>query len=501
MAYTKTPMESTDQTKTIPLMFDWDSRDVTNTKDSLATNVVWDIVGNKATGEAYFQAIKREGIGLYQTPASGQSIASVFFWEEALLTVYIGSFGTTAYAQDGTVAWTVAVPSLDPSDKAGFTNFQYEDGTNQLAVLAANTLYMITPAGVVSTVTDIDFPPNVRPYVSFLDGYLFIADQAGTIWNCDNNNPLSWSASNFISSEAYADGAVALVRHGVYLVLLGTSSIEFFYDAANPTGTPLARYSATAPRIGCKGGVVACGDVIYFIGAPANGNASLFRINGLKVEPLGTFTSNRYMEVIAQSPKLDFPGHIFNINGHTLYSFSPYAAAGELAPTTAIFMYDTVTEQWSRIASPITVGFTLKSSTYVSNVTAGTEPYTLMVFAGLGQQDRSYRFQRTLYQDVGANFIVEFITNNKDFGTRRVKFGARLLLHCDSTPASSLCSVSWTDDDYLTYSPTRTMDLRYDYPHIYALGQFRRRAFKVNYFDNFPMRWQMLELDYSQGQA
>lgn len=500
MAYTKTPMESTDQTKTVPFLFELETRSPTESKDNDALNVVWDIVPNQGTGDGYYQAVKREGLSAFETTATPEAVNGLFYWAQGNVVVAAGEFGLQAYFTNGTSSWSSAVAIFSDSAKQiGFTNFAYEDGTNDLIVTDGNVLAKVTVAGTVTLITDPDRPVFHRPYPVFLDGYLFLADDKGNIQNSVNNNPTSWNAGEFITAEAYPDRITALIRHGVYIVALGASSVEFFYDAANPTGTPLAKQSSTTPRIGYMGGLTTYGDNIYFIGLPANGNPTVCEISGLKVNLIGNATIERQIEGTVPNNTgdnvSDFPGHIFTINGHALYVWK-----GNNLKTYAL---DLTTKLWLRLETHLSnsTGFNARASTYVDVPPSGVKPFTLVSFGNTVNVKNLYAFRETVYQDNGVNYVVQFVTRNLDFGTRRVKFGSRLLVHCDQTPSTSFCNISWTDNDYQTFSTPRTVDVSNVYPTLYALGQFRKRGWKLTYSDNFPMRWQQLELDYSQGQA
>lgn len=110
-----------------------------------------------------------------------------------------------------------------------------------------------------------------------------------------------------------------------------------------------------------------------------------------------------------------------------------------------------------------------------------------------------YRFSDTAYQDNGVNFEMKFRTSMENFGTNRIKFGTRILVDCDQTPTTSNVMISWTDNDYQTFSTPRAVDVSHAYKQLYALGRFRKRAYQVTYSDNFPMRMNGLEFDYVQG--
>lgn len=101
------------------------------------------------------------------------------------------------------------------------------------------------------------FPTTTSSSVKTLNGYIFVC-VAGDIYNSDLDLPDSWNTTDFISTEIYPDPVVALGKYKNYLVAFGENTIEFFYDAANTSGSPLARQEGIIHNIGCIGQAAVC---------------------------------------------------------------------------------------------------------------------------------------------------------------------------------------------------------------------------------------------------
>ena len=494
MAFTRTPMESTDQTKDIPLLQQWQSRDAAGLKDVESINVVWDVVNDPV--EPYHVAIKREGLSPFPVSLPPSELYGSFFWKTstAPLLVFIGAFGTWVInAQTG--AFVGNDPSVVFSNNIiGRTVFKFEDGTEKLIITDGANLVSMDETGIMVTITDPDRPVTHRPYPVYLDGYLFLADDKGNIANSDYNNPASWSTSNFINAEAYPDKLLALARHGVYIVAFGEDSIQFFYDAANPTGTPLAVYGASSPQIGFRGGLAEYGDTLIFTAVANNGQINVYSLEGFKANIIGTSTVSRRLDTYLSTGTFIRSGHLLEINGHSLYTWADFSTSSP-QPLDSVWAVDLETKLWTKLEAFGLTSFPIRTSVLVEN---NSQFYTFVSFSGTVQP---FRFLPIVYRDNGIDFRMQFTTKNYDFGTRRMKFGARLIVSADQTPTSSNCTISWSDDDYQTFSTPRPVDLSGTYTQLYALGKFRKRAFRVNYTGNFPMRFTKLELDYSQGQA
>ena len=107
-------------------------------------------------------------------------------------------------------------------------------------------------------------------------------------------------------------------------------------------------------------------------------------------------------------------------------------------------------------------------------------------------------YKSTYYQDNGATpFNVYIRTGLFDAGTKRMKFWGRLDVVGDQT--ASLPTISYTDDDYQTYSTPRAVDMSTVRPALFRNGASRRRAWVYQQQDNLPMRVQYLEQQFELG--
>lgn len=489
MAYTKTPMQDTEKNTRVPLFYQWENRftesgtyNALNTKDAGNTNVVFEAISSP-TGESYFRAMKRDGTYLWALPSppTGTIVGMATFGNNI---VVVTSTEIRVYSESGVL---VSVNAQVWGVNVGFTEFLYEDGTVGLVISDSNTFGVLNPGFVWTVCTDPDRPTNQLPYPVFLDGYLFLASNS-QIFNSVNNDPLSWVASDFIYAEAYPDTINALGRVGDYVVAFGEYSTQWFYDAANPTGTPLAPVTGATKLIGFSSGLCAVKDEIYFIGHGKGTSLGLYVVSGLSVKQVDAGTISRYVARTNATAR----GVLLVMNGHTMYTISV---------DTSTYMFDLESKIWSNLL----FGTSQEEQSIAGAVVFvnNTSPRRYSTFFALNDtiNGRVYSFRNTLYQDNGVDFPVQFTTRSINFGTSRIKFGGRLLIVSDQTPSQSFMTVSWSDDDYQTFSTPRSIDLSKQYRQMYQLGSFRQRAFRVYYSDNFPMRWEGIELDYNQGQA
>lgn len=510
MAFTRAPMEATSKTVQIPLIYQWDNRrpssvapDDVDPKQTVAQNVYFESVQSESTGEAFYNVIKRDGTEVYQTTTEG-GILGVYYWQLKNWLVVVTPTNIKAYSTiNGALAVNTAYTWDTPKSTTagvGFTEFLYESGDVKLIIASTVNFGTLDQGGVWTVATDADRPQvtqDVYAYPVFLDGYLFFCGVDGNIYNSNLNDPLAWTAGNLISVESYPDKTQAIARVGNYIVALGTSSTEWFYDAANPTGTPLARVDGATKEIGYIQGLAQTEGSIYFVGRSAKSGASIYKIEGLKIMDIGTPTIRRWLTVTAILPNTR--GHVVIMGGHRFYLVTQNR--NTLTPIQT-YMFDLDNSMASSlILGSATQGpFIFASATIFESDLTTSYGAARTVFVEFGS-GVVYSFRDQVYQDNLVNYTCKFVTRPLDFGNRRTKFCSRLVFDTDQTSSTSTMSVSWSDDDMVTYTTPRTVDLSHVYEPLYQGGSFRKRSFRITYADDFPMRWRSVEIDYEQGQT
>lgn len=134
-----------------------------------------------------------------------------------------------------------------------------------------------------------NFPVTTSSSVKTLNGYIFVC-VGGDIYNSDLDLPDSWNTSDFISTEIYPDVVVALAKYKNYLVAFGQNTIEFFYDAANVSGSPLQRQEGILHNIGCmgQGMVIDNEDKIFWISQTSAQTYSLWTLDKFEAKKIST---------------------------------------------------------------------------------------------------------------------------------------------------------------------------------------------------------------------
>jgi hypothetical protein len=328
----------------------------------------------------------------------------------------------------------------------------------------------------------------------FLDGYLFvIKTDTGDIYNSDLDDPTSWTPGNYITSEINPDFALTLAKVKNYLVCFGTDGVEFFYDAANPSGSPLGRNESYYQPVTLQSSVCNVGDSLYFVGRLYNNTSRFYRLDGNSLTALSPSWVDRYLAILIGvsygedqiSKNLVFT---FSSNGHHFIGINLY--------TDFILVYDINEGFWYRWS----FGTAFNGNSNRIELAVKDINDDRVLFA-TGNQTSFSALDEQIYQDFNVNFTASYQTQDFDGGTFNWKSCHRVALHCDypTTSATSNAKISWSDDDGNTFSTPRDISVTTNNPYITQCGRFRTRNWKITYEDNYPFRLWGLSMDLNIG--
>lgn len=363
-------------------------------------------------------------------------------------------------------------------------------GTPYLAFVSTDSTGWYYPdAGALTKIADVDFPGNAGRTLTgefvFMDGYAFVMDTTGRIYNSDLNSITSWTSDNYTAAQMYPDLGIGLARYKNQLVAFGRETIEFFYNAGNETGSPLSRTPQTFVRMGCAGykAIAQFEDTVAWVSASDK--------NGVGVYLMDNFQPKRISipQIDAQIQLGSFDD--IYVSGVRLLGRS-FVVVTILATTFVYCIEDDSWHEWnSYSAYPLWHKLTGTSGN-------NSVVYSISARATGG---KVYKIDSTdlQYQDDGNNYTMLAQTNKYDADMMRRKFLTRLTIVGDQTASSTDLSISWTDDDYLTISSPRTVDLSDENQYLTNCGQFRRRAFFLSNTSNQFVRLEALEMQIKEG--
>jgi hypothetical protein len=338
----------------------------------------------------------------------------------------------------------------------------------------------------MAKIIDADFPSTATgPFVE-LDGYVFIGTSTGRIYNSDLNSITAWTSTNWIAVNMEADASVALSKAKNQIVAIGRNHIEFFYNAGNPSGSPLGRTEQAMIPIGSYStdNIVRFRDKTFFIGQDSGyENAGVWMLSGFEVKRLSTIPLTRMLS--QNSASLNADTIVLSAFEHQGKTFV-YFGMGNSSNLIADYLYCMESGEWVEAGYPYLMKFSEGLNAIALNSTSGiiysADPLT------------------PTYQDVGsASYTATIQTSLWDGGTDHRKFINKIRLVGD-TQASGTASISWSDDDYANYNTARTVDMTKMDKSLHGCGSCRRRSFKIQHSANTAWRVEALEIEFEEGE-
>ena len=330
------------------------------------------------------------------------------------------------------------------------------------------------------------FPTPHIPVTTFIDGYIVVA-KGSDVYTCVVDDPFSWLTTDYLTAEMFPDPIKSLARQNNQLVVFGSSSTEFFYDAANASGSPLSRNDGAVIQIG-----IAAPFCVYqnerfciFVGQSESGGRAVWVIEGFQPKKI----SDEYIERIidTETDMSDCHGYGLRTLGHMLFVLN-------LNTVNRTFVYDLDEKMWHEWSST-SVAFTQNQFAYGHAADNQVGKIKLLH----NTTGDVVTLDPTVYLDVADPISCEIYTNKYDMDTYSRKFMSGATLVGDGYSTANVVQLSWSNDDYQTWATDRPIDLNDSFPITQQLGHFRRRAFRLRHSENKPLRLESLEVVYDTG--
>lgn len=382
-------------------------------------------------------------------------------------TTSLGSITGTVVEITETIIGTTAYLLFSSSDSTGW---YYPDG------------------GALTKIADADFPGNagkttVGGFVC-MDGYTFIMDSTGNIWNSDLNSVTSWTATGSIQAQMYPDRGIGLSRYKNQIVAFGRDTIEFFADVGNPTGSPLQSTSQAFSKVGCIGSatILQFNDSLFWISSSEKGDIAVYGLDGYTPKVISNPAVEKILQVSTTSSLC--------LSGMNVFGKSQLIASGNLG-TYVLDLDDNIWSLWTSSGIPWN---------RTSSTTSGTPVTYGISVQSSDTSGKGYFVNQAsiVYQDGGTNYTMTIQTSRIDFDTINRKFLSKWSLIGD-VHANSTISVQWSDDDYTTWTTARTISMANVNQYLRNLGQFRRRAFRLSVSDAYAIRLESMEMELKGG--
>lgn len=454
------------------------------TKDQRFINCIPEKVTNPYTGAAKFYVSKRPGFARYATLKSGHVGNAIKVWSaKGSGTSIVSALGNTnsEVFENTTSLGSITGKVVEISETLIST-------TPYLAFASDNnTAWYYPDGGAVTQITDADFPGNAGRTITggfvFMDGYAFIMDTTGRVYNSDLNSIAAWSSDNYAVAQMYPDAGIGLLRYKNQLVAFGRETTEFFYNAGNETGSPLARTPQAFIRLGCAGpkALTQFEDTVAWVSSSDKNGVGVYVLDGYAPKRIST-------------PTVDTQLQLSNLSDVYVTAIRMVGKSFVVVTTTSTtFVYCLEDDSWHEWASTYPLWHKLTGTTGSNSLVYGISASSTN---GRVYVVNSSGFQ---YQDDGVDYTMTLQTTKFDGDTTARKFLNKLTLVGDQTPSTATMYVSWSDDDYNTFNTARTIDMSGSAQYLSNCGQFRRRAFKLVNSDSTFVRLEALEMQLKKG--
>jgi hypothetical protein len=486
-----------------------------------------------------------------------------YVYSYAIFTATTGT-GTTVMTistvTEGTVVVGMTLTGGTLSGNATITSFGTFDGTSGTVNLSVSDTWAnpttVTGEGFIQ-ITDPDYPEETVRGICYLDGTYYVMTPGGAIYGSDIEDPFTWSALNVIQANAEPDLGIALFRQLNLLCAFGEYSTQFFYDAGNPTGSPLLPYSSANLEVGCASAesIAQAENTLFYIGKARQKGRTIYKLDGTNLSPS---LSTPFIDRILDNDDLEGVTSFFiKIAGHGFYILT--------LPTSEItLVYDVGTGLWAKwtqqeagtaitgatftwanglvtgtktshglsdgqyveitLSNPSGYNYTGAVNVLTSNTftyplasnpgayvgSASILPFTetffnMASYTQVGNLDlvqdsttgTVYSVSTDTYEDNGIPIKFQLRTSKFDAGNNKEKYFAKFELIGDKVDATA--HVRYSNDDYQTWSNYRPVDLEAQRSQLYRTGRGRRRAYDIIIYDNHPIRLEAMEITLSEG--
>lgn len=362
---------------------------------------------------------------------------------------------------------------------------------------ATNTTVTMTPTALAKVIST-NFPTNAQGGFAFLDGYSFIQDVNGKVWNSNINTITTWGASSYISANKSPDIGKGVYVWKNYVVAFGKDSTEFFQNAGNPSGSVLRRIDGMARRIGIKSVTdTITGTPVHSFAYAKNVEDDLY-FAGQSKNAMGVYRiSESGLEKVSTQ-------HIDNIIYLKTPQISSVFCGGQIGVAVSCdlevtgypgdaMVYWPSSKVWTYWTSP-TDGGSDRGMWGRCSIDVSTFTNYLC-----GINGKRFTTDVTAFSDDGVAFDMFVQTPKLDLGTQNRKKIKSIGLVCDEQAAGTV-TVEFSDDDFESLVTLGTLDITGPQPRLYRGGSFRGgRAWRLTHNDTEDFRAEAIEIEYEEG--
>lgn len=485
---------------------------------SYAINAVFD----KYPDSGQWFATQRPGINTFEDASSTVADAAgrgVFYWEAVDKkyfvnndTVYQTSYsGSTMAITAGTEkVWFFEIGDylviLDPENNEGWT----------ISSAAATT---------INQIVDVDFPTEQTPALQLtrggivLNGKLYVGTTDGDIYESAIEDPTSWAALDFRNAEISPDDGVYIGEHHQHVVAIGTHSLEFFYDAGNPTGSTLSPRTDIDYSVGAtsRDSFWEEADLLFWVGYTESGGVSVYSLQNFVPVKISSPSIDTFLGSAITVDDIQLMGSGFQVGGRIYYVLTLYNLITTIQPTETL-VYELTSNRWylwelelNGIDYCPLMDWTKASDTRLGegilsngDLITPIDSNSAQDTVGASSVYESGVYELDVYSSTGftgAAIGMELVTGPQDFGSRKRKFQSELWPVGTPTDETATLNVSVSDESDDNWQTSRPIDVSNINARLRRLGKFRQRNYKLHYQSAEQYRLEGIETVEKLGNA
>lgn len=204
---------------------------------------------------------------------------------------------------------------------------------------SSNGHIITLPAGVLSVISDADFPGGDD--VAFIDGFfVFREPGTGRFWKTSAYNGSAISGFDFATAEGNPDNLVGLIADHGEVWVAGERTIEVFQNTG-ASDFPFSRIAGAIIETGCASGktLKRVDNSVFWLGADERGHGVVWRAAGYTPQRVSTheieFQISNYRDIS------DASAWTYQQDGHLFYVLNFPSAD-------VTWCYDVATDKWHR---------------------------------------------------------------------------------------------------------------------------------------------------------
>lgn len=168
---------------------------------------------------------------------------------------------------------------------------------------------------------------------AFLNGTAYIMTTDGIIFNSNKGDVTSWTpatglAPGWVRAQTSPDNGCGVINYKHHIVAFGQSSIEFWSDIGDPSGSPLQRQDQATIGFGISSPkhILNLNDNLYFFPRKREGNVGLYKLDGYTPVVITPPGFAKYVSEYRSFADTDFLD-ILTFDGETFVTFNSASPA------------------------------------------------------------------------------------------------------------------------------------------------------------------------------